>query len=317
MAIKELDFRKIDLNLLVVFHALMHEQSVSRAAGRLYLGASAVSMALRRLRDLFNDPLFIRSGARMGPTPRAEELAPKITALLESVHGLVYQLDTFNPGEADHVFRLGASESCEVSVVSLLLAELRQLAPRASLVVRAIDSIRAGEMLDSGDIELAIGYFKEPAAHQVRETLCHHQFACLYDARQLGRPAAIDMQTYLGHDHVLVSQRGDLTGAVDDRLKELGLSRRVVACAARFSALPSWLTRSPLMATLSADIANEMAHTHGLETRPLPFAVKGYDIQMAWHRRLDEDKAANWFRTLVRRVAQEAFPSPAAAEQAA
>jgi DNA-binding transcriptional LysR family regulator len=83
----------------------------------------------------------------------------------------------------------------------------------------------------------------------------------------------------------------------------------VVACAARFSALPSWLTRSPVIATLPADIAQEMARIHGLETRPLPFDIDGYDIQMAWHRRLDEDKAAQWFRTLIQRVALETLPA--------
>ncbi len=309
MTLRELDFRKIDLNLLVVFHALMQEQSVSRAAARLYLGPSAVSMSLRRLRELFGDALFIRSGAGMVPSARAGELAPAIAQLLEGAHRLVYRSGVFNPNEAAHVFRLGASETCEVSVVSLLLAELRRLAPLASLVVRSIDAVRVVEMLDSGDVELAVGYFKPTPAHLRCETLCHHDFVCLFDARQVGMLPTMTLEVYLEHEHVLVSQRGDLTGAVDDRLKALGLSRRVVACAARFSALPSWLTRSPLVATLPADIADEMARTHGLQTRPLPFDVEGYDIQMAWHRRLDEDKAAQWFRALVQRVALETLPA--------
>lgn len=312
MTIRELDFRKIDLNLLVAFHALMQEQSVSRAADRLFIGPSATSMALRRLRDLFKDELFVRSGARMVPTARAEELGPQVVALLEAAHRLVYHVDAFNPGELDCVYRLGASETCEVGLVSLLLAELRQLAPRTSLAVRSIDSARAREMLDSGDIELAIGYFEETPAHQVCEALCHHEFACLFDSRQLGQLTGMDLTTYLEHEHVLVSQRGSLTGAVDERLAELGASRRVVACAARFSALPSWLTRSPLMATLPANIAREMARVHGLETRPLPFEVRGYDIHMAWHRRLSEDKTATWLRTLIKRVAQDAWPLPPA-----
>jgi len=309
MTIHELDFRKIDLNLLVVFHALMQEQSVSRAAARLYLGPSAVSMSLRRLRELFGDELFIRSGASMVPSARAGELAPAIAQLLEGAHRLVYRSGAFNPNEVAHVFRLGASETCEAGVVSLLLAELRRLAPLASLVVRSIDATRVAGMLDTGDIELAVGYFRTTPAHQRCETLCHHDFVCLFHARQIGHLPAMTLETYLEHEHVLVSQRGDLTGAVDERLRELGLSRRVVACAARFSALPSWLTRSPLVATLPADIAQEMARTHGLETRPLPFDIEGYDIQMAWHRRLDEDKAAQWFRTLVQRVALETLPA--------
>ncbi len=306
MSIKELDFRKIDLNLLVVFHALMQEQSVARAAGRLYLGASAVSMALRRLRELFGDPLFVRAGARMAATPRAEALAPRVAALLESAHHLVYRVETFEPNESERVFRLGASEPCEISVVSQLLAEMRRRAPKASLIVRAVDSTHVGAMLDNGSIEAAMGYFDDLPAHHARVTLCHHEFACLFDPRQLDI-GTLDLPTYLAHEHILVSQNGDLSGAVDERLGELGLARRVVASAARFSALPSWLTRSPVLATLSADIAQEMARTQGLHTRPLPFAVDGYDIQLAWHRRLDDDAAASWFRALIERVAQDAF----------
>src|SRR6185295_17385919 len=89
MAIKELDFRKIDLNLLVVFHAIEQERSVARAAQRLYLGPSAVSMSLRRLRELFDDELFVRAGTGMAPTARAEQLAPQVLAILEAAHRLV------------------------------------------------------------------------------------------------------------------------------------------------------------------------------------------------------------------------------------
>ncbi len=149
MALKELDFRKVDLNLLVVFHALMQEHSVQRAAQRLYLGASAVSMSLRRLRELFNDELLVRSGSKMEPTPKALDLLPQVVALLEGAHRLVYQVDAFNPNDADHVFRLGAAESCETHVVAMVLADLRQLAPRASPVGRAIDAPRAVPRLGS------------------------------------------------------------------------------------------------------------------------------------------------------------------------
>ncbi len=303
MALKELDFRKVDLNLLVVFHALMQEHSVQRAAQRLYLGASAVSMALRRLRELFNDELLVRVGPKMEPTTKALELLPQVVALLEGAHRLVYQADAFNPNDADHVFRLGAAESCETHVVATVLADLRQLAPRASLVVRAIDATRAITLLDSGDIDVAVGHLEGMPAHHNSELLVHHGFACLFDPAQVGDFDTLSLDAYLAFEHIFVSQQGELSGPVDVALKAMGHARRVVACASRFSALPSWLSRSPLIASLPLHVAKEMAQAHPLEYRPLPFTMGGYDISMGWHRRLDVDPAASWFRSLVKRSA--------------
>ncbi|HEX6707494.1 MAG TPA: LysR family transcriptional regulator [Albitalea sp.] len=303
MAIKELDFRKIDLNLLVVFHAIEQERSVARAAQRLYLGPSAVSMSLRRLRELFGDELFVRAGARMAPTARAEALAPQVLAILEAARGLVYRGGASEPLQLDRVFRLGASEACEAGTVAAVLAELRAQAPRARLVVRPLDYMSAADMLDAAEIELAVGYLRDMPARHVSETLCHHSFACVYDPRQVHCAAPITLDDYLGHDHVLVSQRGDLEGVVDEPLRQLGQARRVVASTSRFSVIPSWLTRSPLIATLASDIAIELALNHGLVCSALPLAVDGYDIHMCWHRRDENNPSAAWFRALVRRVA--------------
>jgi LysR family transcriptional regulator, mexEF-oprN operon transcriptional activator len=310
MTIREVDFRKIDLNLLVVFHALMRQQSVARAAERLFLGASAVSMSLRRLRDLFDDALFVRSGQRMVPTARAEELAPHIEQLLAAAHSLVYERSTFRPADMDRAFHIGASESCEVGLVAQLLAELRQESPHARLVVRPTDATNAAALLDADDIELALGYFKQVPPHHHCETMCHHRFECLFDARTAHNPISLD--DYVQADHVLMSSAGDLEGIVDTRLHELGLKRRVVASTGRFSSLPSWLQRSPLVATVPMHVGDELARASGLVTCALPFELPGYDVQMTWHRRSSGDEASAWLRQLVRRVAGEMFGEPTA-----
>lgn len=308
MAIREVDFRKIDLNLLVVFHALMREQSVARAADKLYLGASAVSMALRRLRDLFEDALFVRSGHRMVPTARAEELAPAVVDLLQRAHRLVYERNSFRPADLDRVFAIGASESCEVGLVAPLLAELRREAPRARLVVRAVNGAAATGLLEQGEIELALGYFRQVPPQHDCQTMCHHGFLCLFDATTARSP--IDLDAYLQCDHVLMSSAGDLDGVVDERLRVLGHQRRVVASSGRFSSLPAWLQRSPLVATVPAHVATELARRSGLQTCAPPFALEGYDVQMSWHRRLADEPAAAWLRQLARRVAADTFGPP-------
>lgn len=305
MVIREVDFRKIDLNLLVVFHALMQEQSVARAAERLFLSPSAVSMALRRLRDLFGDTLFVRSGQRMVPTSRAEDIGPRIIQLLEAAHRLVYDQGAFNPTRIDRVFRIGASESCEVGLVAQLLCELRREAPQARLVVRPCDSASASRMIDDGEIDLALGYFRQVPPHHHCEQMCHHRFVCLYAPGTASCPISLD--DYLQADHVLMSQAGDLEGTVDEHLRELGLQRRVVASTGRFSSLPSWLERSALVATVPAHVADAMARASALQQSELPFELSGYDVQMSWHKRLTDDDMQGWLRQLVRRVAFDTY----------
>ena len=305
MAIKEIDFRKIDLNLLVVFHAIAKERSVARAAQRLYLGASAVSMSLRRLRELFEDDLFVRSGARMVATARAEALAPQIEALLDSAYRLVHRSDEFEPLQTERVFRLGASEICEAGSIAAVLAELRRQSPRSQLVVLPIDHMNTAERLDAGDIELAVGYVRDVPAWHVSERLCHHAFTCVFDPRQVRAAPPISLDDYLAHDHVLVSQRGDLQGVVDEALRRMGQARHVAASTSRFSVVPSWLSRSPLIATMADDIALELSLNHELACSPLPFDMPGYEVHMCWHRRDDNNPSAAWFRDLVRRVGGE------------
>lgn len=303
MTMREVDFRRVDLNLLVVFSVLMREQSVARAADKLFLGASAVSMSLRRLRDLFGDSLFVRSGNRMVPTARAEEVAPAVEELLERAHRLVFERTRFRPMDVNRSYVLGLSESCEAGLVAPLLARLRAEAPRARLVVRPLQGTHSVEMIDNGTIELGIGHFKYPAPHHERETLCRHGFECLFDPTTATTP--ISLADYMGRDHVLMTHDGDLDGAVDERLRQIGLRRRVVASTGRFSSLPSWLQRSPLLATVPTPVAAELARTGSLSRSPLPFDMEGCDVQMSWHRRHNDEPSLKWLRGVVRSVVQE------------
>lgn len=309
MTFKEIDFRRIDLNLLVVFHALFDEHSVSRAAERLFIGASAVSMSLKRLRDLFGDELFVRTGTEMTPTPKADELAPRVADILHAAYGLVYATPGFEPQVLERTFRIGASEDCELSTLPRVFAELRRIAPQARITVRPIDYLSAPSMLDKGDIELALGFLPELSSWHVTEPLCKHGFACVFDKRAVKAAVPISMAAYLAHEHLVVSHRGDLAGVVDERLAQLGKQRRVVASTARFSVVPAWLSRSQMIATMPEPAAAQAASLHGLVSSPLPFSLRPVAMSMAWHHRLKEDRPSIFLRDLVRKVVKELFKS--------
>ena len=140
----ERDLRRLDLNLLLVFHALMQERHVTRAAARLFLGQPAVSGALKRLRAAFGDPLFVRSRAGMEPTPRALELSRPVEALLSGLHEALAAKRPFEPKASTRVFRIGASEAVGVALFPRLMAHLTREAPGVRLVTLDTDRHRAG-----------------------------------------------------------------------------------------------------------------------------------------------------------------------------
>jgi len=160
----ETDFRNLDLNLLLVFHALLKERNVTRAAQRLFVGQPALSGALKRLRAAFDDELFVRTSHGMEPTPRALELARAIDPLLLSLQQAFHKRPSFDPATTERVFRVGLSDALEVAVMPGLMQRLSAVAPGVRLITHLTDRTRASTMLDAGELELAVGVFLEVPA---------------------------------------------------------------------------------------------------------------------------------------------------------
>jgi DNA-binding transcriptional LysR family regulator len=180
------DLRLFDLNLLIAFDALMVERNVTRAAHRVGIGQPAMSYALSRLRELFADDLLVRTSSAMQPTTRALELAGPISRILSDIRASVLSDRAFHPELAEMVFRVGASDHAEVAVLSFVLAALRSSAPKVRLVVIPMNRDQVGTMLESGAIDLAVGYYPEHLGAQHTEVLFHEDFVCLFDAKACG-----------------------------------------------------------------------------------------------------------------------------------
>lgn len=199
MDLNEAELRRIDLNLLLVFAAVMRERSVSRAAARLHLGASAISMSVARLRAVVGDELFVRMGSGMQPTPRAEELWAAIAPALVAVQQAMRGLRGFDPAESEAVIRFAAPDDLEFVLLPELLARLERLAPRMRLVVRPSDFRTLLDRLDNGDADLALSATPESGVerrHHVR-TLHRDAFSVLFDPAMVGTTGPLDLETYL------------------------------------------------------------------------------------------------------------------------
>ncbi len=165
------DLRRVDLNLLIVFETLMHERSVTRAAEKLFLGQPAISAALSRLRSLFDDPLFVRTGRSMEPTARAEEIFGLLSPALDSISTAVSRAAEFDPATSTQVFRIGLSDDVEFALLPQLLKRLRAEAPGIVLVVRRVNYLLVPAKLSSGEISIGVCYTTDLPANAKRKVL--------------------------------------------------------------------------------------------------------------------------------------------------
>jgi LysR family transcriptional activator of mexEF-oprN operon len=302
------DFRSLDLNLLLVFHALMQERHVTRAAARLFLGQPAVSASLKRLRAAFDDPLFVRTARGMAPTPRAHELARATAPLLAAVRDHLRRRPAFDPATSDRTWRIGLSDSLEVALMPALLRRLAERAPSARMIAVDASRANAAALLDEGRIELAIGSLPPPPAWHCRRTLASWTFVCLFSRRQLPiRARRVTLAQYLRHPHVLTSFDAGLRGYVDERLEALGHARRVVFSSPHFATSPLVVRAMPAFVTVPTFIARAWREALGLAESPLPFEVPRHEVCAAWRRVDDADPGLAWLLDQVEDAAREAL----------
>ena len=305
--LNEIELRRVDLNLLPVFCALMRSRSVKGAAERLRLGAPAVSMALSRLRATVGDPLFVRGRAGLEPTPRALALAHEIGPALDALRGGVLGQPAFNPATSERTFRFAAPDDLENYLVPRLVERLVNEAPGVSLVVRAADYKVVRQLLDSGEADVALT--APPAAIERRYrrevVQASETFLALYDEAQLKMAPGncLTRDLYLATPHLLRSPSGELSGMIDQLLSAQGLQRCVSVSVARFTVAPYILKRIPSIINVPATTARLFAQEFNLAVCDLPLEITPtFDVCLIWPARADADKGLAWFRNLVREV---------------
>ena len=299
-----------DLNLLRALDALLATGSVTAAAERLHLSVPATSHTLARARDAMGDPLFVRAGRRLTPTPRALAMKPVIARLLAEADALLAA-----PGECDFAtlersFVIRAPDGLVVAYAAALAQALRETLPRATLHFVPEASGDRGALRE-GRIDLDIGSF---TAHdpEVEVTLLS-QHAPL-GAVSAGHPLAQGRRTakrYAAATHVAVMQRGGEASAVDDTLAQQGLTRTIALTVPSSYAALVAAARSTFVATASERIVRAMAPARGLVVFELSFELPPERQLMAWHPRHGADPAHLQLHTLVQRVLGRVPTTPA------
>lgn len=292
----------LDQALLECFEALLRENSVSRAAERMGLSQPAMSDALARLRDRFDDPLLVRGREGMQPTPRALELAPQIHDLVERMRALTAQPGEFDPAACSLRFRLVASDYAQFLLMPRLTEALAQAAPRASVDVLPIHIRRVEEALDLGEVDLAVAFFIEPPASLKRRPLFHEHSVGMARKGHAGIGPALGAPEYAALRHVSVSPSAVnyFSGAIEAQLAARGLVRHIAVTSPHFLLAAYLVAHSDLVLALPSRAAQRLAALYPLMLFDIPLDLPEFELATYWHERTHNSAAHQWFREQVR-----------------
>ena len=293
-------FNNVDLNLLRVFQAVSEERSLTLAGHRLHLSQPAVSAAVNRLRELFGDPLFVRTRDGMQPTPVPLELAKPISRALQAVHEALRYADGFDPAASTRVFRVSMTDVAEMVFLPQIGEQLRVLAPRVRLKVVQVPQESIVEALRTGHLDCAIGNL--PAIRETtRHALLFSESYCCLTRRRAGLPKrqALRLDEFQALSHVQVRSAESSHSQVAQALHGLGVERRVALEIPHFSVLPLILAQSDLAATVPLRIGRLFNAGKQFNVYDLPVALPSVDIMLHWHEEFDNDLGGKWLRRLV------------------
>ena len=295
----------LDLNLLVVLRALLAERHVTRAAQQLGLSQSATSHALSRLRELYRDPLLVRSGRELVPTPRALELMPQLERGLKELEGSVRGPAAFDPRQARAEFRFGVDDYSQALLLPPLLKILRAEAP--GLDVKAIAHPNAQAEVESGGFDLATSPRRALPSAFSQRVLSRDGFWCMLRKGHplLGPKQRLTLKRYLELGHLLVAPGGTPGSIVDTELEKLGHARRVVLQVSSFLVAPFVVSQTDLISTGPARLLRLLATRFPIVLARPPLALADFEICLVWHTRRDHDPAHRWLRDALARAAQQ------------
>ena len=306
---------RVDLNLLVYLDALLRERNVTRAADQLGLSQPAMSNSLRRLRELFEDPLLVRTSDGMAPTERAEELQPVVRELLSTIDKAVQPRTDFDAHSAKRVFRIMASDYAESTLLPRILLKLRESAPGITLDIMTPSDVSFQDV-EQGKVDMAINRFDALPQSFHQKDIWRDDFSCLM---RVNHPVLEDftLDSYLEAQHVWVSKTGmgvgvgvnpddvQRLGWVDEALTRLDKKRRITLFTRHYQAAMLIAEQSDLIVTLPSKAADLKQNNTRVVIKPPPFEIPSIDLKMAWSPLLHHNPAHRWMRQLTVHAASE------------
>ena|SRR5437868_2106775 len=283
----------LDLNLIRVFVAIYETRSVTQAAERLDVTQPTISYGLAKMRQVYADRLFSRSGAGLVPTGLAEQLFERFRDALSTIESTLAQQSLFDPALSTRRFRLAMSDIGVLYFVPPLLRRFQESAPRIEIDISQI-SDDVGEDLAAGRVDLAIGHIPALAPSTRSALLFREHYVCLMSAVHPTIGDAMSLKEFATARHVMVSSPRTGHFLVEEALAQRGVNRNIVARVPQFTVLPQLLSQSDMLVLLPSRVASLYVQQGGLKALPLPVELPDFLVQAHWHARHEYGAAHRW-----------------------
>jgi DNA-binding transcriptional LysR family regulator len=297
-----MNIHSVDLNLLVVFEAVWRHRAVSRAASALGVPQPTVSNALRRLREMFDDGLFVRASGGVIPTPFAEQIVVHVRHGIAAFDRTLQFKRDFEPALAERIFTILMTDIAEAIILPRLLEACRQTAPGVSFRTTQLSADAIVPALRSGDVDLAVGYIPALRTGVMQQTLFTSDYACLASAQHPVIRKQITRQQFRSARHAIAEAHGTGHGIVEKTLHRLGLDQQIGARVPHFLALPLIVASSDMLATVPRPLGKLMRGIADIRIYDHPLPLPPIPIRQFWHERFNDDPGNKWLRATFRKV---------------
>lgn len=294
-----MELKNIDLNLLLVLHHLLVERRVSKVAQTLGMTQPGVSNALKRLRLVLNDELFVRTAQGMEPTPYAAQLGEPIGYALSTIFDTLNDGVRFDPLTSERKFKIGMTDIGEVYFLPLLITALREQAPHVSISTVRNTAINLQDEMEAGHIDMAIGLLPQLKSGYFQRNLFRQRYVCMFrQGHELDKPG-ITVEDFERAEHVVVVSGGTGHALMDQSIERLGVTRRAVLTVPHFVAVGHILSASSMIATVPERYAMACVKPFGLRYVKHPLPLPEVNINIFWHARFNKEPANQWLRRLI------------------
>lgn len=290
--------RDLHLNQLLLIDALARSSNLSEAAEEIGLTQSAASHALARLRAELHDPIFIRTSEGMRPTPYGTRLTASVDAALRSLRAGLDRHPDFDPATSSRAFNVIMSDVSQMLYLPLLLPRLSAEAPGIGFRVRALPSKAPHLVLESGEVDLAIGAFSRLIAGCRQKRLYREHYVCVVRRDHPQFERGMSAEAFCSVPQALVDPRGYVHERLDRWLKQQKIARTPKVYVPYFLSLPLVIARSDLLVVMASRVARTYAEVLPLKIMPPPVTLPAYDVRLFWHERFHRDPANRWLRGL-------------------
>lgn len=288
----------LEIRLLQVFDQIYQTRSVTRAAENLEIGQPTVSIALAKLREHFDDPLFVRISNAMEPTPLAKELEQPVRQALNALERVSGHRAVFDPASSQRTFCISMTDISQLVLLPRLWAYLRKTSPGVHIEIVPL-SAETARMLETGEADLALGFMPQLEAGFYQQALFHQRYVCVASTEHPRIRDGLSLAQYEREEHAVVTQSGTGHLILDREIARQNITRNVALRVPNYLGIAFVIEQTDMLVTIPERLAQVLEGRGQFRAFPVPFELPDYAVKQHWHERYHHDPGNRWLRRVI------------------